>query len=91
MLRGKERKKRKNGYAKLIEVDEQDLHTLKINCKEESILGKANKGINVEKNRLKKLEPKIMEKRKEKINKQKKIEERKKRKQIKNRKFNRDR
>ena len=30
------------------------------------------------KNRLKKLEPKIMEKRKEKINKQKKIEERKK-------------
>ena len=51
MLRGKERK---NGYAKLIEVDEQDLHTLKINCKEESILGKANKGINVEKNNVKK-------------------------------------
>ena len=33
MLRGKERKKRNNRYAKLIEVDEEDLHTLKINCK----------------------------------------------------------
>ena len=55
MLRGKERKKRKNGYAKLIEVDEEDLHTLKTNCKGERILGKANKGISVEKyNRLKK-------------------------------------
>ena len=46
MLRGKERK---NGYAKLIEVDEQDLHTLKINCKEKGAVVNANKGINVEK------------------------------------------
>ena len=40
MLRGKERKKRKNGYAKLIEVDEEDLHTLKINSKGERTVGK---------------------------------------------------
>ena len=32
MLRGKERKKRKTSYAKL-EVDEEDLYTLKIKCK----------------------------------------------------------
>jgi len=43
MLRGKERKKRKNRYAKLIEVDEEDLHTLKINCKGERALRKAKK------------------------------------------------
>ena len=47
MLRGKERKERKNRYAKL-EVDE-DLHTLKINCKGKRIVGKANKWINAEK------------------------------------------
>ena len=32
-----------------IEVDKEDLHTLKINCKGERTVGKANKGINVEK------------------------------------------
>ena len=42
MLRGKERKK-KNKYAKLIEVDEEDLHTLKINCKGKITVGNANK------------------------------------------------
>ena len=44
MLRGKERK---NRYANL-EIDE-DLYTLKINCKGERTVGKANKGINVDK------------------------------------------
>ena len=46
MLRGKERKKRKNRYAKL-EVGKEDLYTLKINCKGKRTVGKANKGINV--------------------------------------------
>ena len=32
-----------------IEVDKDDLHTLEINCKGKRTLGKANKGINVEK------------------------------------------
>ena len=45
MLRGKERK---NGFVQL-EVDEEHLCTLKINCKGERTVGKANKGINVEK------------------------------------------
>ena len=49
MLRGKEIKERKNRYAKL-NRGKEDLYTLKINCKEKSIVGKANKGINVEKN-----------------------------------------
>ena len=44
MLRGK---KRKNRYAKL-EVDKKT-YTLKINCKGKRTVGKANKGINVEK------------------------------------------
>ena len=49
MLKGKQtKKKRKNRYAKL-EVDE-DLYTLKINCKGKRTVGKANKEINVEKN-----------------------------------------
>ena len=43
------RKERKNGYESYTEVDEEDLYTLKINCKGERIVGKANKGINVEK------------------------------------------
>ena len=46
---GKERKKRKNRYAKLIAIDKEDLYTLKINCKEKRTVGKANKGKNVEK------------------------------------------
>ena len=33
-----------------IEVDKEDLYTLRINCKRERTIGKANKGINVEKN-----------------------------------------
>ena len=33
----------------LIEVDEEDLYTLKINCKGKRVAGKANKGVNVEK------------------------------------------
>ena len=32
-----------------IEVDKEDLYTLKINCKGKRTVGKANKGINVEK------------------------------------------
>ena len=45
MLRGQ---KRKNRYAKL-EIDKDDLYTLKINCKGKRTVGKADKGINVEK------------------------------------------
>ena len=48
MLRGKERKKRKNRYANL-NRGRQDLYILKINCKGKRTVGKANKGINVEK------------------------------------------
>ena len=33
-----------------IEVDKEDLYTLRINCKRERTIGKANKGTNVEKN-----------------------------------------
>ena len=32
-----------------IEVDEEDLYTLKINCKGKRTVGKADKGLNVEK------------------------------------------
>ena len=32
-----------------IEVDKEDLYTLRINCKGERTIGKANKGRNVEK------------------------------------------
>ena len=45
MLRGKEGKKRNNGYANL----NRDFITLKINCKGKRTVGKANKGIHVEK------------------------------------------
>ena len=56
MLRGKGRKKRKDRQSQ-IQVDKDDLHTLKINCKGKRTAGKGTKGINVEKNnnRLKKL------------------------------------
>ena len=47
MLRGKERKKRKKEQ---ICKDKEYLYTLKINCKRKRTVGKANKGINVEKN-----------------------------------------
>ena len=33
----------------LIEVDKEDIYTLKINCKVKRTVGKANKGINIEK------------------------------------------
>ena len=33
----------------LIEIDKEDLYTLKMNCKGKRIVGKANKGISVEK------------------------------------------
>ena len=48
------------------EVDKEDLYLLKINCKGKRTVGKANKGINVEKNiiGLKKLKLKKREKRK---------------------------
>ena len=32
-----------------MEVDKEDLHALKINCKGKGTVGKANKGINVDK------------------------------------------
>ena len=41
------RKERKNRYANLIEIDEEDLYTSKVNCKGKITVGKANKGINV--------------------------------------------
>ena len=49
MLRGKERKKRKNRYARLKVVDKEDLFSLMFNCNGKRTVGKANKGINVEK------------------------------------------
>ena len=44
-LRGKERK---NRHAKL-NSSKEDLYTLKVNCKGKRTVGKANKGIDVEK------------------------------------------
>ena len=50
MLRGKERKKRKKEQiCKVKQSDEEDLYTLKINFKGKRTVGKANKGLNVEK------------------------------------------
>ena len=49
MLRGKERKKRKTRYVMLIEREKEGLYTLKTNCKGKRMVGRANKGINVEK------------------------------------------
>ena len=46
--------KRKKEQICKIEVDREDLYTLKSNCKVKRTVGKTNKGINVEKyNRLK--------------------------------------
>ena len=43
-----------------LKIDEEDLYTVKINCKGKRIVGKENKGINIEKyNRFKKLTIKI--------------------------------
>ena len=51
MLRGKERKKKKErtDMQSYIEVDKEDLHILSINGKGKRTVGKANKGINIEK------------------------------------------
>ena len=49
MLWGKERKKEIIDMQSYIEIDEEDLYTLKINCKGKRTVGKANKGINIEK------------------------------------------
>ena len=46
MLRGKKRKKEQ--VCKFEEID-KDLNTLKINCKGKRTIGKANKGVSVEK------------------------------------------
>ena len=43
-----EERKERIDIQNLIEVDE-DLYALKINCKRKGTVGKANKGINVEK------------------------------------------
>ena len=42
-------KERKDRYGKLNRGDKEDLYALKINCKRKRTVGKANKGINVEK------------------------------------------
>ena len=49
MLRGKERKERIDMQSQ-IEIDEEDLYTLKFRCKGKSTVGKANKIINIKKN-----------------------------------------
>ena len=50
MLRGKKRKKRKKEQiCKVKQVDKEDLHTLKINCKGKRTIRKENKEIKVEK------------------------------------------
>ena len=46
---GKKAKKERIDVQSLIEVDEEDLYTLKFNYKGKRELGKANKGMNVEK------------------------------------------
>ena len=64
MLRRKERKKRKNRYAKLNRGRKRFIY-VKINCNGKRTVGKANKGINVGKNnRFKKLKIKIEKRRK---------------------------
>ena len=42
-------KKERIDMQSLIEVDEEDLYTLKISCKGEKAIGKENDGIDVEK------------------------------------------
>ena len=46
MLSGKERKERIDMQSE-IDVDEEGLYIVKINCKGKRTVGKANKGINV--------------------------------------------
>ena len=53
ILRGKEKKKRKKNMQSQIEVDKEDLYTLKINCKGKKTVGKERnkcKKINMFKN-----------------------------------------
>ena len=45
----RKRKERKNRNTKLIDIDKEDFYILKSNCQGKRIVGKANKGINVEK------------------------------------------
>ena len=47
--KGKKEKKERIDMQSYIEVDEEDLFTLKINCKGKRRVGKANKWIKVEK------------------------------------------
>ena len=47
--KGKKEMKDRTDMQNQIEIDEEDLYTLKINCKGKRTVGKANKGINVEK------------------------------------------
>ena len=49
MMREKERKKRKSRYAKLNRRRWRRFIYIKINCKGKRTVGKANKGVNVEK------------------------------------------
>ena len=51
MLKGNQTKKKKEGIdmQNQIVVDKEDLYMLKINCKGKRTIGKASKGINVEK------------------------------------------
>ena len=43
MLRGKERKKKKEQICKVKLIDEEDLYILKINCKGKRTVGKASR------------------------------------------------
>ena len=47
--KGKNEKKERIDMQSKIEVDKEDLYTLKVNCKGKRTVGKANKWINVEK------------------------------------------
>ena len=48
-MRGKERKKERIDMQSWIEIDKEDLYMLKMNCERKRTVGKAKKGINVEK------------------------------------------
>ena len=47
--KGKKEEKERIDMQSYIEIDEEDLYTLKINCKGKRTVGKANEKINVEK------------------------------------------
>ena len=50
ILKGKDRKKKERiNMQSYIEVDEEDLYTLKINCKMKRTVGKENKGTEADK------------------------------------------